>query len=207
MQKLMKLRGRSKSRGRAWRGDNSWIKWGGTKTSRCGHYFYPDKSPICMSIFWTASLLVVFYISCLIVRWDIQRRRWWGRGARNFHPRAGKVWLGLSLDGWGRSPGVSRGWISETTHPGNLFWTPFPLVLSGSPSLCPFPWLHSGYLFFILFFGRLYQLCQAGFLWWEVEHLWLEAEHLETKGLKQVEFAVTGSKAEGLSDILWWAMT
>ena len=39
------------------------------------------------------------------------------------------------------------------------------------------------------------QLHQANFLWWE-------AEYLETNSLQQVEFAVAGSEAEGLCDIL-----
>ena len=56
---------------------------------------------------------MAFYIgSSLVVRWDIQRRGWWGRGARNLHQRAGQIWLGLSLDGGGgftgRAPGNQR---------------------------------------------------------------------------------------------------
>ena len=56
--------------------------------------------------------LVFFYIfSSLVVRWDIWKRRWWGRGARNLHPRA--EWIDWA-------------WV---------FWTPFSFVLSCSLSL------------------------------------------------------------------------
>ena len=42
--------------------------------------------------------------STLIARWDIQGRKRWGREARNLHPSAGQVWLGLHLDGGGGWP-------------------------------------------------------------------------------------------------------
>ena len=59
----------------------------------------------------------------------------------------------------------------------------------------------------LLFFQGLGQLYQASFLWQEVGCLWLEAEHLETKGLQQVEFVVAKSKVEDLYAILQEAMT
>ena len=118
--------------------------------------------------------------------------------------------LGLTgpKSGWRRGfTDISRGWISETTCPGILIWTPFSLVLSSSLSLCPCPWSHSGYPDLLVFFQGHCQLHQASFLWREVEHLQLEAECLQTKGHQQVVFAVARLKAKDLYDILWEVMT
>ena len=54
----------------------------------------------------------------------------------------------------------------------------------------------------LVFFFRGLPIVSGQFSAVGVEHLWLEAEHLETKDLQQVEFAVVRSKAKGLYDIL-----
>ena len=102
-------------------------------------------------MFWQQPPIVVFYISSLVARWDLQRIQW-GRGARNLHLRAGQIQLDPSLDGgWGFTV-AGREWVSETTNLGILLWTPFSSVLPSSLTLRPCPWPHWGYLIFFLFF-------------------------------------------------------
>ena len=71
--------------------------------------------------------------------------------------------------------------------------------------------LTSGHIFGLpglsTFFQGLCQLHQANFLWWEADCLWLEADHLEAEGFQQMEFAVVGSGAKGIYDLLQGAIT
>ena len=60
----------SEGRGRPQGGDNSGIRWGGTKSSGYGYYISFSNKFSLFGCIWTATPLVVLYIrSSLVVRW------------------------------------------------------------------------------------------------------------------------------------------
>ena len=96
--------------GKGWAqgGDNDGIQWGGTETSGYGYYVFFKYISLPFRCVRIAVPLVAFNLrNPFIVRWVWGK---WGRDwrARDFHPRAGWVWLGPHLDGGECAPALAE---------------------------------------------------------------------------------------------------
>ena len=183
---------RGEGRGRASGGDNSGLRWGGTKTSRYGYYMsFSNK----FSLFWVyldSSPLKSYMRNYLVV---LRKMRAKLNSQTSTIEQAMFDWAHT----WRRRgcTCISSRQDSKATCPHIRSFRPLSfLFCSSAPFFCPSPWPYFRLPDLSYFFRGCTSCIRPIFLCWEVDHLQLEADCLEADGLQQVKFAVARSEPE-----------